>query len=311
MADKPNITKEGFVTRLTQLGFWANPQNPIQYAFLEAKPAYLPNEPGFAIFSAAQRAAVERAFAMIAEVVNLTFVQVADNQQIPGPENPRIAFYANTVELSYSGSMYAHRIDSESPGIHGADIRLNNARIAQRQSNEGWWDFTSFVALHEVLHAMALSHPGNYNGQGPTYANDAEFVEDTVQYSVMSYFAAAFTGADHSLGSVLYGARTPLLYDILALHSLYAPNMSTRAGDTVYGFNSNTGATSPFNFAVTTGPVVAIWDAGGIDTIDLSGYSSGSLIDLNEGAGDEYGAISGADYQLVEHDGSGAGSGDP
>src|SRR4051794_18447584 len=27
-------------------------------------------------------------------------------------------------------------------------------------------------------------------------------------------------------------------------------------------------------------------------------------IDLNEGAGDEYGAIAGADYQLIEHDGS-------
>src|SRR5687768_9667393 len=290
MADKPNISKEGYVSALTQVGFWATPQNPIQYAFLEQQPAYLPNEPGFAVFSAAQRAAVQQAFAMIAEVVNLTFVQVADNQQQPGPGNPRIAFYANTVELSYSGGMFAHRVD-DGPAIHGADIRLNNARIAQRQSNEGWWDFTSFVALHEVLHAMGLSHPGDYNGQGPTYQNDAEFVEDTIQYSVMSYFAAANTGADHFIGNVLYGGRTPLLYDILALQSLYSPNMTTRTGDTVYGFNSNTGATSPFNFAVTTGPVVAIWDAGGIDTIDLSGYGSASLIDLNEGAFSDAGGL--------------------
>ena len=67
--------------------------------------------------------------------------------------------------------------------------------------------------------------------------------------------------------------------------------MTTRAGDTVYGFNSNTGANSPFNFAVTTGPVVAIWDAGGIDTIDLSGYSGASLIDLNAGAFSDAGGL--------------------
>ncbi|HEX8224421.1 MAG TPA: M10 family metallopeptidase C-terminal domain-containing protein, partial [Allosphingosinicella sp.] len=290
MADKPNITKEGYVTALVQTGFWATPQNPIQYAFLEQKPAYMGNMPAWAAYSPAQRAAVERAFAVIAEVVNLTFVQVADNQQQPGPANPRIAFYANTADLSFSGSMLAYRVN-EGPAIHGADIRFNTARIAQRQANEGHQDFTSFVGLHEVLHAMGLSHPGNYNGQGPTYQNDAEFVEDTTQYSVMSYFGAANTGADHTIGSVLYSGRTPLLYDILALHSLYSPNMTTRAGDTVYGFNSNTGASSPFNFAVTTGPVVAIWDGGGIDTIDLSGYGEASLIDLNEGAFSDAGGL--------------------
>ncbi|MET1109884.1 MAG: M10 family metallopeptidase C-terminal domain-containing protein [Allosphingosinicella sp.] len=290
MADKPNISKEGYVAQLVRVGVWATPQNPIQYAFLEQKPAYLPNEPGFAIFSAAQRAAVQNAFAMIAEVVNLTFVQVADNQQIPGPANPRIAFYANSVDLSFSGGMYAHRIQ-DSAEIYGADIRFNTARIAQRQTNEHHVDFTRFVAIHEVLHALGLSHPGDYNGQGFNYQDSAEFVEDTVQYSIMSYFSASNTGAVHFVNNVQYVGLTPLLYDILALHSLYSPNMSTRAGDTVYGFNSNTGATSPFNFAVTTGPVVAIWDGGGIDTIDLSGYLTPSLIDLNQGAFSDAGGL--------------------
>jgi Ca2+-binding RTX toxin-like protein len=290
MADKPHITRDGYVARLVRVGVWSTPQNPIQYAFLEQRPAYLPNEPGWTALSGAQRTAVERAFAMIAEVVNLTFVQVPDNQQQPGPGNPRINFYANSVELSYSGSMDAYQFDGSS-AIYGADIRFNTSRIAQRQSNEGWQDFTSFVALHEVLHAMGLSHPGDYNGQGFNYQDHADFVEDTIQYSVMSYFSAANTGADHFIGNVLYGARTPLLYDILALQSLYSPNMNTRAGDTVYGFNSNTGATSPFNFAVTTGPVVAIWDGGGTDTIDLSGYGEASLIDLNEGAFSDAGGL--------------------
>ena len=231
MADKPHITPEGYVAALVRVGVWATPQNPIQYAFLGQHPSYLPNEPGWAVLSPAQRAAVERAFAMISEVVNLTFVEVPDNQQQPGAGNSRINFYANSVDLSFSGSMDPY-YSPGSDAILGADIRFNNARIAQRQANEHWQDFMPFVALHEVLHAVGLSHPGDYNGQGPTYANDAEFVEDTIQYSVMSYFSAANTGADHFIGSVQYAARTPLLYDILALQSLYAPNMTTRAGDT-------------------------------------------------------------------------------
>jgi Ca2+-binding RTX toxin-like protein len=291
MPDKPNVVKEDYVALLVRVGVLAAPQNPIQYAFLEQKPSYLPNEPGFAPFSAAQRAAVERAFAVVSEVVNLTFVQVPDNQTVPSASNPRIAFYANSVDTSYSGSMWAYYDSPESPLIHGSDIRLNSTRIAQRQANEGHVDFTSFVALHEVLHGLGLSHPGNYNGEGYNYKDHAEFVEDTIQYSVMSYFGAANSGANHKIGSVQYDALTPLLYDILALQSLYAPNMTTRVGDTVYGFNSNTGASSPFNFAVTPGPVVAIWDAGGTDTIDLSGYNGASLIDLNEGGFSDAGGL--------------------
>src|SRR5215217_2933177 len=290
MADKPHITPEGYVAVLVQVGVWATPQNPIQYAFLEKRPSYLPNEAGWMPLSSVQRAAVQTAFAVIAEIVNLTFVQVADNQQQPGTANSRIAFYANNVELSYSGSMYAYQLDG-SPAIYGADIRFNTTRIAQRQTNEGFADFMPFVALHEVLHSVGLSHPGDYNGQGYNYKDHAAFVEDTIQYSVMSYFSAASSGADHTLGNVLYAARTPLLYDILALQSLYAPNMSTRAGDTIYGFNSNTGGTSPFNFAVTPGPVVAIWDGGGTDTLDLSGYADPSRISLVAGEFSDAGGL--------------------
>ena len=53
MADKPHVTKEAYIAALTEVGVWATPQNPIWYSFLETKPAYLPNEAGFAPFSAA------------------------------------------------------------------------------------------------------------------------------------------------------------------------------------------------------------------------------------------------------------------
>jgi serralysin len=59
--------------------------------------------------------------------------------------------------------------------------------------------------------------------------------------------------------------------------------MTTRTGDTVYGFNSNTG--EPW-FTLTSGldkTVFAVWDAGGNDTFDFSGYGENATIDLRAG----------------------------
>src|SRR5262249_1823760 len=64
----------------------------------------------------------------------------------------------------------------------------------------------------------------------------------------------------------------------------YGPNMTTRTGDTVYGFNSNTGRAHYTITADGQAPVFAIWDAGGVDTLDLSGYSTPVEIDLREEA---------------------------
>jgi len=95
----------------------------------------------------------------------------------------------------------------------------------------------------------------------------------------MSYFGEANTGADYQ------GAypAAPMLDDIAAAQLEYGANMNTRTGDTVYGFNSNAG--EPW-FAATSSQsrlVVAIWDAGGTDTLDVSGYGQNQLIDLRAG----------------------------
>src|SRR5690606_3254972 len=57
-------------------------------------------------------------------------------------------------------------------------------------------------------------------------------------------------------------------------------------GDTVYGFNSNiTGsAAAIFDFDVNDNPVLSIYDSGGIDTLDLSGYSTRCNISLVAGS---------------------------
>ncbi len=138
------------------------------------------------------------------------------------------------------------------------------------------------IIVHEIGHAIGLSHPGIYNGGvngGATYQNDADHWQDTTMFTAMSYFGAANTGGN--LGS---SQAAPQLHDIAAAQRLYGANMTTRTGDTIYGFNSNTGHQHFTITASNQSPVFAIWDAGGVDTIDFSGYFTATEIDLREEA---------------------------
>ena len=78
--------------------------------------------------------------------------------------------------------------------------------------------------------------------------------------------------------------------DIYAVASIYGAATSTRTGDTVYGFNSNAGAV--FNFGnYTSAPALTIYDSGGNDTLDCSGYSAAQTIDLHAGAFSSVGGL--------------------
>ncbi|MEM8743696.1 MAG: M10 family metallopeptidase C-terminal domain-containing protein, partial [Pseudomonadota bacterium] len=143
-------------------------------------------------------------------------------------------------------------------------------------------DYYFMTILHEVGHAIGLSHPGAYNGGSPTYASDAEYAQDTHQWSVMSYFSASNTGADWNGGSGWQYAQTPMVHDILAVQAIYGADPTTRTGNTTYGFNSNAGH-AVYDFSQNSSPVLSIYDAGGIDTLDLSGFSQRALIDLEPG----------------------------
>jgi hypothetical protein len=139
-----------------------------------------------------------------------------------------------------------------------------------------------------------LQHPGDYNaapGVQITYDRDAVYAQDTDQYSVMSYFRAFNTGANHVFNGTTIYTATPLRDDIAAIQRLYGANMTTRTEDTTYGFNSNAGPA--FELAINKQAVFAIWDAGGRNTIDLSGFSTNQQIDLHQGAFSNAGALTG------------------
>jgi serralysin len=104
----------------------------------------------------------------------------------------------------------------------------------------------------------------------------------------MSYFDGAYTGQNalrwnSTTGGTWMYAQTPAVHDILAVQNVYGADYETRSGDTVYGFNS-TADRAVFDFTTNDTPIVTIWDGGGNDTLDLSGFNSNAIIDINEGA---------------------------
>ncbi|HRX34991.1 MAG TPA: M10 family metallopeptidase C-terminal domain-containing protein [Aestuariivirga sp.] len=148
--------------------------------------------------------------------------------------------------------------------------------------------------LHEIGHTLGLNHAGNYNGGTPKYGDTSTgwlFAEDSHMNTIMSYFTASNTGA--AWGGKY--AQTPMVYDIMAIQQIYGADYTTRAGDTVYGFNSTAGR-DVYNFTLNTSPILTIWDGGGNDTIDVSGWSTSSTIFLAAGS---YSSVNGMKYNLA------------
>jgi Ca2+-binding RTX toxin-like protein len=79
-----------------------------------------------------------------------------------------------------------------------------------------------------------------------------------------------------------------MVCDIAAIQSLYGADTTTRTGNTVYGFHCNLAPSDPelkiYDFNVNHTPIYTIWDAGGSDTLDCSGYSGNQIINLTPGA---------------------------
>ena len=102
----------------------------------------------------------------------------------------------------------------------------------------------------------------------------------------MSYFDAGWTGAGYINYATGYAQtpQTPMVHDIAAVQSMYGADLTTRTGDTTYGFNS-TADRDVFDFTFNKNPFLTIYDAGGNDTLDLSGFTGGSVVvDLRPGA---------------------------
>jgi serralysin len=204
-------------------------------------------------------------------------------------------FYGTTGYGQTSGDVMINWYYNSPTGDDGGTVIDRPA--ATNFSNLTAGSYGWFAITHELGHSFGLAHGGDYNasddndGDGQpdpiTYEGDAYFFQDSQQYTIMSYFDGSVTGQaavrwDGANSAFMY-AQTPAVHDILAVQNVYGADYSTRSGDTVYGFNS-TANRAVFDFSTNTAPIVTIWDGGGNDTLDLSGFNANNMIDLNEGA---------------------------
>ncbi len=229
-----------------------------------------------------ERAAL--AFELWDDVVAISLTESVNNT------NADITF--NYSSRTDGNGTYAYWNGNSIPGgnyeIDRAYVWLNSGWSTHNQSSDmffGGYGLSTY--LHEIGHTLGLSHAGTYNaGSGGTlsYNASAEYFQDSAKYTVMSYWDAdAAEPVDHygQSGSWLY-ASTPLLHDVAALQAAYGADLTTRVTNTTYGFNS-TADRAVFDFTLNRDPILCIWDAGGVDTLDCSGYGTNQYLNLNAG----------------------------
>jgi serralysin len=214
------------------------------------------------------------ALSVWADAIGITFREVTTGGQIK---------FDDEEEGAYADGNWSNGITSS------AFVNVSKQWLTDYGTSLEDYPFQTYI--HEIGHALGLGHAGNYNGSAE-YRYDALYSNEGWPTSVMSYFNQTENTYFSEQGFSAAPVTTPMLGDLVAVSRMYGLSTTTRTGDTTYGFNSNAGR-AMFDASKHPGVAYTVFDSGGNDTLDYSGFGARQLINLESEAFSNVGGLSG------------------
>ncbi|XOB61310.1 M10 family metallopeptidase [Campylobacterota bacterium DY0563] len=261
-----NFYSDG-VAELNSWTYWDDSRTTFTYSFND----YIPYSyyeygseltEGFEELTLTSKNMVRSVFEEIETVLGIEFNEVSDNGDFRfssvEQDSHAFAFYPDAY-YDFGGDVFLSKELNESTYVDYVPGTYN-------------W----MAIVHELGHAFGLEHPFNdENNEEP----HLEVEYDNAAYSIMSYtqfnyYQPVVLLNDRNENTLDFIQSFPELYSVYDLNALqwqYGVNDTTNTEDNIYKIKYS-------DFSTQT-----IWDAGGVDTIDLSNTKGNTTLDLNGG----------------------------